>query len=62
MEYCERARTADTFAAPVPFVDVRFGVDEEFCNFGMTLLSSDEKGGAGVTAAAGVRKRGQACV
>ena len=33
------ARTAGTFAAPVPRGDVRFGVDQEFCNFCMTSKS-----------------------
>ena len=34
-----RARTAGTFAAPGPRGDVRFGVDQDFCNFCMTSIS-----------------------
>ena len=34
-----RARAAGTFAAPGPRGDVRFGVDQEFCNFCMTSIS-----------------------
>ncbi len=34
------ARTAGTFAAPASRGDIRFGVDEEFCNFCMTSTSS----------------------
>ena len=33
------ARTAGTFAAPVPRGDVRFGMDQEFCDFCMTSKS-----------------------
>ncbi len=33
------ARTAGTFAVPAPRGDVRFGVDQEFCNIYITIIS-----------------------
>ena len=44
-------------AASVPRGDVRFGVDEEFCNFCATPKSRPVEGGASIPAAAGVRQR-----